>query len=320
MLKKWIPLLLKLLISILLIWYLLRKVDLADVWDKMLSADPLLLILSALVILAQFVICSFRWGAIIRAIAIPVWFLGTLKIVFIGAFFNQLLPSSVGGDAVRIYKIRSMGLSTARAINSVFLERAIVVAVLVLLVLAIQPFFLPQIDQEARGLVLLSLGLVTVAMVVGLVALIFLDQLPTTMHRWRLISWLVLLGADARSVLLNAHSALPALGWTVVGHVNITLAVYFLALSLDLNVTMIDCLALFLPVSLIAIIPISIAGWGIRENAMVVAFGMIGVSDMGATALSLIFGIMIVVTSIPGGLLWFVGSSRRERDLANAGN
>jgi hypothetical protein len=62
-------------------------------------------------------------------------------------------------------------------------------------------------------------------------------------------------------------------------------------------------------------LPISIAGWGVREGAMVAAFGLIGVSQEGAVVLSLLAGILAVVACLPGGLIWLM-SGYRHKDIS----
>jgi uncharacterized membrane protein YbhN (UPF0104 family) len=71
-------------------------------------------------------------------------------------------------------------------------------------------------------------------------------------------------------------------------------------------VTLVDCLVLVPPVILVATLPISIAGWGAREVAMVTVFGLIGVPSAQATALSVLFGVATLATALPGGLFWLM--------------
>lgn len=137
-----------------------------------------------------------------------------------------------------------------------------------------------------------------------------LDRLPVSFHRWRLIRGLAALATDTRRVFLAPGPAFRVLGWAAAGHVNLTLGVYSIALGLDLDVTLLDCLALIPPVILITTLPISIAGWGVREGAMVAAFSLIGVAAEGALALSLLFGLLVVVTSLPGGVIWLLSGDR----------
>jgi hypothetical protein len=55
-----------------------------------------------------------------------------------------------------------------------------------------------------------------------------------------------------------------------------------------------------------SMLPVSVAGWGVRELAMVSAFGYVGVPDADALLMSLCFGLLILTISLPGGLLWLV--------------
>ena len=82
-----------------------------------------------------------------------------------------------------------------------------------------------------------------------------------------------------------------------------------LALRVDLNI--IDCFVLIPPVILITTIPISIAGWGVREGAMVAVLAYAGISEGDAFILSLLLGISILIASLPGGLIWIKGGYKR---------
>ncbi len=317
MLKKRLPLALKFLVSGLLIWFLLANVDLDAARERVLNIAPGMVVLATAVFLVQLVIGALRWQAVLDAIGAPLSFARAFKFFFIGAFFNQTLPSSVGGDAVRIYKTYRAGLTLGGAVNGVMLERVAAVVALVALVAAIQPFFLPRVGDETARWILPFVALGVVATVAAMAVLLVLDGLPGSLRGWRLVRGLARLGADARKVFLTPRAAAKALGWSAAGHVNLTLGVYVLALGLKLEVTWVDCIALFLPVLLVTTLPISIAGWGVREGAMVAAFGLVGVPVEGALVLSILFGILIVFISLPGGVIWILSGDKRA-DVAAA--
>jgi len=69
------------------------------------------------------------------------------------------------------------------------------------------------------------------------------------------------------------------------------------------------------PVLLVTTLPISIAGWGVREAAMVVAFGLIGVPEDGALVLGFMIGVIGVVVGVPGGILWALSRDKGETVL-----
>ena len=316
MLKKRLPLALKFLVSGLLIWFLLANVDLEAAKERVLEIAPGMVALATAIFLVQPVIGALRWQAVLDAIGAPLPFARAVGFVFIGTFFSQTLPSSVGGDAVRIYKTWRAGLTLRGAVNGVMLERIAAVVALVALVAATQPFFLPRVGEDTAGWIGSVVALSVAATVAGMVVLLVLDQLPASLRGWRLVRGLARLGADARKVFLAPRAAGKALGWGVAGHVNLSLGVYVLALGLELEVTWVDCIALFPPVLLVTTLPISIAGWGVREGAMVAAFSLVGVPVEGALVLSILFGLLIVLISLPGGVVWMLSGDRRADVIA----
>jgi hypothetical protein len=116
---------------------------------------------------------------------------------------------------------------------------------------------------------------------------------------------------------LRPSASIPALALGVATQLGGSLAAYAIARSLALNVTVIDCLILMQPVTLLATLPISIGGWGVREAAVVTFFGLVGVAPSAAVLLSVQLGLLAVVLSLPGGLLFFVQRRRSAIDIAD---
>ena len=72
------------------------------------------------------------------------------------------------------------------------------------------------------------------------------------------------------------------------------------------RVNFVDCTVLVAAVSLIVAMPISVAGWGVREGALIVVLGTIGVPAGDAVASSLLAGVASLIVALPGGLLLLV--------------
>lgn len=301
MLKKYLPWVLKIALTGALFWYLLGRIDLADAWAEARSMDPWLLLAAAASLLVQVPIGAVRWRAVLRSMRAALPFGRIFSIYYIGCFFNLALPSSVGGDAIRMWKARSAGLSLQAAVNSVMLERVATVLGLVLLVAAMQPILIARLGDLPGAWVFPALS---VAGVLGVLALTLLDRLPGSLQHWKLVRGLGHLAQDARRVFLNLNWAPRIIGWVLLGHLNLTVTVWLLAKGLGLGVDLLDCLALVPPVILVATLPISVSGWGVRETAMVTAFAFVGVAAPSALAMSILFGVLVVLTSLPGGLFW----------------
>jgi uncharacterized membrane protein YbhN (UPF0104 family) len=272
--KKWLVLTLKFLVLGFLFWFLSRGIDFADAARRVAAIDPLMLVGAAGIMLVQTCVGGQRWRLVLSAIGADLSIFKAIQLFYIGVFFSQALPSSVGGDAVRMFKIYNLGMELRNAINGVLL--------------------------------------VTVGCAGCLVFLMVLDRLPSSLTRWRLVRGLGNLGIDARKVFLVPGNLVRVMFWGILTHINMALIVLILALGLGLDVTLLDCLTLVPPVMLIMTIPISIGGWGVRETAMVSLFGLIGVPGEGAFALSVVFGLTGIAVAIPGGIIWLMSRDKGE--------
>ncbi len=310
MLKKSLGIALKVLVSGALIWYLFRDLDLAEAQTRLLKADPVLLAAGIALFSIQWLLGGLRWRAVSVAIDAAIPLRDTLRMFYIGMFFNQALPGGAGGDAVRVYLAYRAGLKLRGAINGVMLERVATVVALVLMVDVAQPFFQTRIDNAATDWVLSSAILLTLGAVGGLILIMVVDRFFKNFHKWKIVRGLSYLSADTRLVFSKPKNLFTITTWGLLTHINLSVCVFVLAQSLDLQVTLPDCLMLVPPVLLITAIPISIGGWGIRETAMVTAFALVGVPNEGAFVLSLLVGFVSLGISLPGGLVWLFSRER----------
>ena len=308
-LKRWVAFGLKLALSVSLIAYLLRNVGFEQALERASDAEWPMLILATLLVVVQLVISARRWWVVLRAIGAELSFGKSVTLFYVGTFFNQAMPSAVGGDAVRMWLGHRAGLKPTEAIGSVILERIAIVVALVFLVTAMEPIILARVDDLPGQW---AFPLLSVGMVAGLVVLMVLDRAPPALTRWRVVRGIAQLARDARATFLKARFAVPVFTWALLANINLSLVVYVLALGLGLDVQPTDCLALVPPVILVTTLPISIAGWGVRESAMIVAFGLIGVPEASALVLSILFGLVVTVASLPGGALWLLSADRKE--------
>jgi glycosyltransferase 2 family protein len=157
-----------------------------------------------------------------------------------------------------------------------------------------------------------------VAGIVGTIGLCLLDRLPSHWRRWKMVRGLAQLGVDSRRVFVRSRCGMFALLIAFVGHINLSLSVWMLARGLNIHVSAFDCMVLIPPVTLIMILPVSIAGWGVRETAMVTAFGYVGVPGDSALALSILFGLVSLAASLPGGLCFLAARETSLQDIVVA--
>ena len=307
--KRYLGFALKLVFSAALIAYMASTFDIAGAAQRIVEVDFGWLVTSAVIFAALMINNAIRWLVVIWAIGAQLGLWSAIRMIYIAAFFNQALPSTIGGDAARMVFSRRAGLSLAAAVNSVMLERVVAVFGLILLVVATQPFLLTRIGDNPAKYVF---PLLAAGGVAGICFLMILDRIPDSMRKWALVRGLVQLASDAKRLFLHPGYAAGAVALGIVGQLLVSAMFYALAQGLHLgHVDLLDCIVLIPPVILITTIPISIAGWGLREGAMVTLFAFVGVAQGDAFVLSILFGVVSLILSLPAGLVWLASGGRR---------
>lgn len=265
---------------------------------------------AAIFLLAGIIALSgLRWWLVGRAIGAPLSLADCVALMFVGGFFTQVLPTSIGGDAVRILLAGSRGISYSKAFNGVFLERASGLIALVLLVASGVLWLGARLQPPALAVALL---LALPVMLAVLPVLCLLDRLPMPRPLARIMRPFVALAGDSRRVLLPPAISLPLLALSVLAQLLAAAAAWSLAQGLGLALGFGDSLALVPAVILITFFPLSFAGWGVREGAAVLLLGVAGLSPDAALAVSVLFGLGQLAAGLPGLALWLAGRRRAD--------
>jgi len=301
-------------VSIILVWYLLSKIDFMGSLRTAKNANLWLLLASLAQLAILPVLGALRWKLVVRVLDSELRFATALGFFWTGAFFSQALPGAVGGDAVRIWLHWRHGAGRRVAINGVALERMTMVLSLLILVAVMQPWLV------ARGEFLLAIWLpplMLAAAVCGLAVLMVSDLFVKRFYHWRPFRAISYLAVDSRKTLLHPFIFTAVVLISFLAYLNMAVTVWLIALALGLKVSLSDCLVLVPVAVLAATIPISIGGWGVREGAIIGLFATVGVSSANSLALSVLFGVAGILVSLPGVAIWLSGGYRRS-DLSQA--
>ena len=307
--KTWGLLALKIALSGALIWYFIGKSDLGAVMESLRQVDAATVVAVLAMFLAQIVLVAWRWGALMRLVGVGKGFSfhEIVRTVWSANFFNTTLVSSVGGDAFRLWTIVRAGNPLGKSVNSIFLDRLTALMALMILIAISLPYVMELIADEAA---FLSYALLIAAFLAGFAALFHADRLPRRIRHWQLVRGLANLAADTRRLSLHMDTLLPVAALSLLVHILNIFVVYVLARGLEIGISFLDCFFLVPPVILAMTLPISIAGWGVREGAMIVSLGLIGVSQESALVLSILFGLGITLAALPGGVIWLFSRNR----------
>ena len=297
----------KLLLSIAVLVYIARGLDLRQLRDHLVSVDPVLFVVALALIFFQTFLLNGRWELIMGALGVSLDWLGGWRILMISLWFNQVLPSSVGGDAVRMWLLRQRGVQWSDAVKGVAADRFTALIGLIVLMVAGLPFLLSRVSNQAA---ILAIGGLTVAGVAGTVILLTFDRLPKRFISLPPIASFVRFGTLVRFLLLQSERRAPLFGSALLIHVVTAAACYALARGVGAQLSVLDAGILIPPVVLLTAVPISISGWGVREGAMVACLGLAGVPSEEALSVSLLLGAISVIIGLVGGVIWLASPER----------
>ncbi len=300
---------LKIVVSAALIGWLLHGMDSAALAEGLSQASFGAMFVAFAILLALSAVQAWRWVIVARALEINLPFSAAWGIVLVGLFFNQTLPSSIGGDAARVWRLKRAGVRVGLSIRTVVLDRLVALLALLVIVLAGLPTLLQLIgDQTLRWAVPLFL----LAGFGAFAGLLLLESqfLRGVLGRFR-SEQIVALGRGAHAVFLRPVCIGPALSISIVIHGVVCGSVFLIARDIGMTVTFWQMLVLFPPVLLLSMVPFSVAGWGIREGAMMTALGLVGVSPAAAFTVSVLYGIVMVAVGLAGGMVWLFSGRQR---------
>ena len=304
--NKKIAVLLKVIVSLGLITFLINQVDFKGIVNILKNVDITMIVYALILLTIQVFIATTRWQFVLKCQKIMLDYKNTLQILWSGLFFNQAMPSSVGGDVIRGYYLKKQGMTLGRATLGVLMDRLFGMVGLVFLVLASLPLLFELVDDSiARsGVLFIALGIS-----LALLFIFFTDKLPGNFSHLRVIRGFYSLSQEGRHCISNNYNGLIIIIISILIHLISVVTVMTMAIGLGINVEWSGFLVIIPLVTLMMVVPISIAGWGVREGVMVVGFGYLGVVPEAALALSILFGLLVLTVSLPGGIIWVLKRS-----------
>jgi glycosyltransferase 2 family protein len=307
--RKQVRGIIQITVSAVLLFLIFRKVHWQEVRDAIASIDVVWLLVAWGLFLLGVVVRAARWQVLLRSLGLrrPLGELTTWY--FVGSFFNVILPTGFGGDAVRVAELTADTQQVGPAVNSVLVDRYM--GIMVLLPMGI-----------IGGLIVpgaAPIGVMAVTTTMFVLGLLAAWALPLPIWA-RLATRPNALGGIVRAARLPEMAAAlrrydrPA----IVAALAISLV--FNVLQIAWNVAIAHGLGLHLPlVTYLVFVPLTamvlllpaFGGLGVRELSYVGLFGQVGVPQAVALALSLGVYMITVATGLVGGALYLAQGLRR---------
>lgn len=298
---------LRVAVTLAILAVILRSIDLPRVGQTLAGARPELLAAALLLQLGSGIATAYRWAFVMTNLGFGgplAFYVGSF---FKGLFFNQALPG-IGGDAFRVIDVARRGFRKRDALYGVFLDRLLGFAGLMVVSVAgalLDPGLLPVAADRAIALTM-SAGIAAAS------AFLWLGLIPWRRANAPAVAALRALSERARRSLSARRAALLAA--SLLSPLLAILCFHVAGRALGLTYGPIAYLVVVPPALVMSALPVSIAGWGVREGALVGLFALAGADKAPVLTLSLAYGVMALAASLPG-LAVFLGT---RHDRANA--
>lgn len=297
-------------IGVALISILLWRTDLGSIGRALAEAPLGRILLGTLFMLGLVVVSGFRWRVFLRRLEVHLSIPTTIRLTFVGSFFNAFLPTGVGGDAYKALRLRSPDTSLSTAFASVLLDRITGIEALAALGLAAV-----VLGSESGAVTVVAAAVGLSVLVVGVLLLLVGDAiLGRGPSRW--FGLRPPLRRTLRAVVMAARDP-RTIGWGMLGGFVAQLfglaAHGSMAWALGLNVPLTVLTLGLLIATVAASAPVTVNGVGVREAAWVWILGSYGIGSGRALAFALLVLAMNLAASAIGGIVYAVAGGDVKR-------
>ncbi len=295
-----IKLLFRIVVTVSIFVIILRSINIDQIWKIMGQARLELLVVALLTQFGSTSVSAYRWQVIMHNLNFGQSLSFYWRSYFKASFFNQGLPTSIGGDALKVLDVAGQGFRKRDALYGIMLDRITGLAALMWLNLAaylLNPDLLPRPIYQLTLLLVVG-SLVGFGVISSLRYLPWLDAYPQ-------LKIIRITSERLHQAFLNNRIALivSSLLIPVLAMISVFLIGWALGLRYDLTTYFI----IVPPAIFLTIIPVSLAGWGIREGTLVALFSLIGADKATILTMSILYGLMQIGVSLPGFVIFLGG-------------
>lgn len=309
--KKIILLVVRILVSAALIFYLITKIpDFDTVVEILKSSSIVLLLLSLSTHIFGTWITAFRWKALLNTQKVTLS-MSTLSVtVLIGLFFNNFLPTSIGGDVFRTYDVsKKANIPLGVSASVIMVERFS--GVVSAAIYAVVALFLGFTAIGNRSIVI---PIVIFFIITVILAVLIIN--PSVLKLGKLFNRFQFL-RKMREKLSNIYNTLVSfkkykmvlfkvLIYSFLLQFAVILNWWLAAKALRINLSLTAFIFIVPVVAVISMLPISVGGIGLRENSTVIIMVAMGVANEKAVLCSLLILLMLIIVGVIGGITYIV--------------
>lgn len=273
------------------------------------SNGILALIFCSLLILSQNIVAGIKVWLISKCTTVSISKTDAIKSFFVGSFFSQLL-FSLGGDAIRGWYLYRKASNLLVVSSIVLLDRITGFIALGCLYFG-SLYGLTKIIEKSHLLSSLQLlGALCFTLIIGfLLCIVFASKFT-----FSFLAPLKHLLKISKEMLCAGNKTLLILVISFAINLSNVFVLYIAGNLYGVDLSFTNYMIVSVPAILLSLIPITVAGWGVRESAIMVGFGFMGISSTISLSISLTFGIASIIASLPG-LLFTINNPLKLKEI-----
>jgi uncharacterized membrane protein YbhN (UPF0104 family) len=317
--NKWIKFGLRLGCTLLLFAFLLRSVSWATVWGKLSRVDGGLLLVGFAMGLFGVIISAYQWQSLLDGERIRMDLRRLVNLYLVGIAFNHFLPTGMGGDVVKVYYVGRESQNTPAVASSVVMSRF--TGFFGMLLISVPAALFWRVTFKPTLITSYLLSCLAMCAALGGVFLIVV-VLPRFAHRWlrgKILTMVLKVGTAMHKSVLRPRTMGTAVLFGMFFHLSAALNFYCYSRALGLGSVPVTFFLVAVPfVSLIAFLPISINGFGVRESVFVYIFSQMNMrhpSPEVSLALILLMDVQVLLYGLIGGGIYLLMGLREEKQV-----
>lgn len=294
---------------ILILFYAMRG-KYTEILDALKSVDPGVFLFALCVFMAAIILASIRLKLLIKIQDIHLTLPEAVSLNFIGYFFNNFLPTAIGGDVIKAYYLSKKTKKKMSAYTSVFVDRAIGLFTMIFMAFVALLFAKNRITDQTVKYAIYGITLVS------FLAILFMTNKKFARIFFTFPRFLKPLEERLKRAYDLVHHykhfkmlMFQSLTISFLSQLLFFLSLGILMISIGSRVSWFEILLRTPIISALSLLP-SINGLGVREGSTIMLFGPI-IGKEKAFAVSILWLVILLITSILGGIVY--GSSRQFR-------
>lgn len=302
----------KLFLLVLIFFLILKNVNIYDTVRLLEKTNPAFFLFAFLLSNTSSIFLTIKWFRLAKPLKSNASFTDLLKLNYIATFYSMLVPGQASGEVIKGLKLTKKETSMQKIWIPIIIDK-----ITNLLIVCFIGFIAILADDNFRQNKPLVFSVAILTIILVFLTIVLFSENTSNFVSSLVKKLLQLFNFIKKGIqspltsLLNYHTSykeqkyllIETLGWSLLVKLPHIITFYLLALSLGINLSIVQSAWLFSIVSIVTILPVSFSGLGIREGTVIVLLSKIGIESSSALSLSALIFILGLMTGLIGGIL-----------------